>query len=72
MPGPLQTLAAWNPVTTLADALRIQFGNPNAPVQPGDPWSIAHPVTYTWLWVTAIIAVCAPLAVRTYRRTVEA
>ena len=72
MPGPLQTLAAWNPVTTLADALRIQFGNPNAPVQPGDPWYIAHPVTYTWLWVTAIIAVCAPLAVRTYRRTVEA
>lgn len=71
MPGPLQTVAAWNPVTTLADALRIQFGNPNTPVQPGDPWSVAHPITYTWICVVFVVAVCAPLAVRSYRRSVE-
>jgi hypothetical protein len=62
MPGPLRAFAAWNPVTTLSDALRELFGNPNTPVEPGDPWSIAHPVAYTWIWVVAIIAVCAPLA----------
>ena len=28
-------------------SLRELFGNPNTPVQPGDPWSIAHPVAYT-------------------------
>ena len=71
MPGPLQTVAAWNPVTTLADALRELFGNPNVPVEPGDPWSVAHPVAYTWLWIVGIVVVCAPLAVRAYRRSVE-
>ena len=41
MPGVLKTFAEWNPVTTLADAVRIAFGNPNTPLQPGDPWSIS-------------------------------
>ncbi len=71
MPEPLRTFAAWNPVTTLSDALRELFGNPNVPVQPGDPWSIAHPVAYTWLWIVGIIVVCAPLAVRTYQRSID-
>jgi ABC transporter DrrB family efflux protein len=71
MPGPLQTFAEWNPVTTLADALRIQFGNPNTPPMPGDPWSIAHPVAYTVIWIVAIVVVCAPLAVRAYQRSIE-
>ncbi len=68
MPGPLKTVAAWNPVTTLSDALRELFGNPNTPVQPGDPWSIAHPVAYSWLWVVGLVAICAPLAVRAYQK----
>ncbi|MBX3284009.1 MAG: ABC transporter permease [Actinobacteria bacterium] len=70
MPGPLKVVAQWNPVTTLADGLRELFGNPNTPVQPGDPWSIAHPVAYTWLWVVGLVVVCAPLAVRAYQRSI--
>jgi ABC-2 type transport system permease protein len=70
MPGPLQTVAQWNPVTTLSDALRELFGNPNTPVQPGDPWPVAHPVAYTWLWIVGIVVVCAPLAVRVWSRTI--
>ncbi len=70
MPGPLQAIAAWNPVTTLADAVRIHFGNPNTPIQPGDPWSIAHPTAYTVIWIVLIVAVCAPLSVRLYQRSV--
>jgi ABC-2 type transport system permease protein len=70
MPGPLQAFAEWNPITTLSDALRELFGNPNTPVQPGDPWSIANPVAYTWIWVVAIIVVCAPVAVRAYSRSI--
>jgi ABC-2 type transport system permease protein len=70
MPGPLKTIAEWNPVTTLSDALRELFGNPNTPVQAGDPWSIANPVAYTWIWVVVIVAVCAPLAVRAYSRSI--
>ena len=71
MPDPLRTVAAWNPVTTLADAIRVQFGNPHTPPAPGDPWSTAHPVAYTLLWAAALVAVCAPLAVRAYSRSVS-
>ena len=70
MPEPLRTFAAWNPTTTLSDALRELFGNPNTPVQPGDPWSVAHPVAYTWIWVVGIVVICAPLAVRAYQRSI--
>ncbi len=71
MPGPLQVVAEWNPVTTLADALRILFGNPNTPVLPGDPWSIRHPIAYTVIWIVGIVLVCAPLAVRAYDRSIS-
>jgi ABC transporter DrrB family efflux protein len=69
MPDALQGFAAWNPVTTLSDALRELFGNPNTPTKPSDPWPIAHPVAYTWIWVIGIIVVCAPLAVRAFKRS---
>jgi ABC-2 type transport system permease protein len=70
MPGPLKAVAQWNPITTLSDALRELFGNPNTPVQPGDPWSIAHPVAYTVIWIVGIVVVCTPLAVRLYSRSI--
>ncbi|QXC59843.1 ABC transporter permease [Aquihabitans sp. G128] len=70
LPEPLRTFAAWNPTTTLSDGLRELFGNPNTPVKPGDPWSVAHPVAYTWIWVIGVVAVCAPLAVRAYQRSI--
>ena len=70
MPGVLRWVAEWNPVTAVADAARIQFGNPNTPTGPGDPWSIAHPMAYSWIWVVGIIVVCAPFAVRVYKRSV--
>lgn len=70
MPSVLQTIAEWNPVTTLADSLRIQFGNPNTPTTPGDPWPTHHPVAYTSLWIIGLVVVCAPLAVRAYRRSI--
>ena len=70
MPGPLKVVAEWNPITTLSDALRELFGNPNTPTTAGDPWSIANPVAYTWLWIIGIVVVCAPIAVRLYSRTI--
>jgi ABC-2 type transport system permease protein len=71
MPAALRTIAEWNPVTALANSARLQFGNPMAEVAPGDPWSIAHPVAYSVIWIVLIVAVCAPLAVRTYQRSVQ-
>ncbi|MDA0302348.1 MAG: ABC transporter permease [Chloroflexi bacterium] len=69
MPGALRVFAEWNPVTTLADAVRILFGNPNTPIQPGDPWSIAHPIAYSVIWIVGIVVVSAPLAVRAYEKS---
>ncbi len=71
MPGPLKAVAQWNPTTTLSDALRQLFGNPNTPIEPGDPWSISHPIAYTWIWVVGVVIVCAPLAVRAYQRSIN-
>ena len=70
MPRGLRIVAEWNPVTALSDAARMQFGNPNTPPMPDDPWSIAHPVAYSLIWIVGIIVVCAPLAVRAYKRSV--
>jgi ABC-2 type transport system permease protein len=70
MPGFLQTIAEWNPVTALADAVRILFGNPNTPPVPGDPWPIANPIAYSVIWVVGIVLLCAPLAVRAYDRSI--
>ena len=71
MPGVLRVIAEWNPVTTLSDAVRVQFGNPNTPILPDDPWSIAHPLAYSLIWIIAIVVISAPLAVRAYERSLS-
>lgn len=70
MPEPLRTIAQWNPTSSLSDALRVLFDNPNTPPVPSDPWPIQHPIAYTWLWVVGLVLVVAPLAVRVYRRSI--
>ena len=69
MPRFLRIAAQWNPVTTLSDTARIQFGNPNTPILPTDPWSIAHPLAYSIIWIVAIVLISAPLAVRAYEKS---
>ena len=70
LPGVLRTVAEWNPVTTMAESLRQLFGNPSGEFGSDPPWSLDHPIAYTVLWIIAIVAVCAPLAIRAYQRTV--
>ncbi|MEV4005762.1 ABC transporter permease [Actinomadura sp. NPDC049753] len=66
MPKVLQVIAEWNPVSALTAACRELFGNPGAPA--GDPaWPLAHPVPATIGWALLLLAVFAPLSVRTYR-----
>ncbi len=43
----------------------------NTPTAPGDPWSIAHPMAYSAIWILGIVAVCAPPAVRAYQRSID-
>jgi ABC-2 type transport system permease protein len=69
LPGPLHAIASWNPITTVADACRKLFGNPNPPNLPVTTgWSADHAAVYSVLAAVAIIAVFLPLAVNRYRR----
>ena len=71
LPGVLRTFAEWNPVTSLANSLRVLFGNPHDAPAPGAAWPLHHPVLYTLIACAVIIAVCAPLAVSRYQKSIE-
>lgn len=71
MPTVVRTIANWNPTSTLANAVRVRFGNPVSQGRAGDPWPLAHPMAYTVMWIVGIIVVCAPLAIRLYQRSIS-
>ncbi|MBV9381338.1 MAG: ABC transporter permease [Streptosporangiaceae bacterium] len=67
MPGWLQPVAEWNPMSALAAACRHLFGNPN-PAAAVHAWPMQHPQLAVIAWSVAMLVVFAPLAVRLYRR----
>lgn len=68
LPGPLQTLAEWNPVSAVTQNARVMFGNLPADLPPPEAWSLRHPVAYSLIWIAIILAIFIPLASRTYAR----
>ncbi len=68
LPGPLKTIAEWNPVSSLTQAARELFGNTGPGGTTSDAWSLQHPVLYTVIWSALILVVFVPLAVRQYKR----
>ena len=67
LPGPLKTFAEWNPVSSVAQAVREAFGNTGSLPKP-EVWSLAHPVAYTLVWVAIILAIFVPLSVRQFNK----
>ncbi|HVX21480.1 MAG TPA: ABC transporter permease [Acidimicrobiales bacterium] len=67
MPGWLQAIANWNPVSAVTAAVRTLFGNPNPSAHVG-AWPMQHPIEAALLWSVAILVVFAPLAAHLYRR----
>ena len=67
MPGWLQAVANWNPLSALAAACRHLFGNPN-PAASVQVWPMQHPELAVVGWAVLMLAVFAPLAVHLYRR----
>jgi ABC transporter DrrB family efflux protein len=65
LPGWLEPVAEWNPVSALTASLRDLWGNPNPYVADGFP--AEHPILLTLIWFAVIVAVFAPLGVRKYR-----
>ena len=67
MPGWLQAVADWNPVSVLASACRQLLGNPD-PAAAIQSWPMQHPELASALWSLALLAVMAPLTVWLYVR----
>ncbi len=65
LPGWLQPVVDWNPLSAVVAACRDLFGNPNPFV--GDAWPMQNPVLASVLWIIVITAVFAPLAIRKYK-----
>ena len=47
LPGVLRTIAEWNPVTAMSEALRELFGNPQGDFGADPPWPLEHPAAYS-------------------------
>ncbi|MDQ3716386.1 MAG: ABC transporter permease [Actinomycetota bacterium] len=67
LPGWLQPVADWNPVSAITAALRELWGNPNPFATNSFPSE--HPIILNLIWTAVFIAVFAPLGVRRYRAT---
>jgi ABC transporter DrrB family efflux protein len=67
MPRWLRVIAEWNPVSSLAQAMRELWGN-GPPAPPEAQLPLHHPVLSTILWSLAMTAVIAPFALRAYAR----
>jgi len=69
MPGWLQAVANWNPMSAIASACRVLFGGPN-PAATIHAWPMQHPELAVIIWSAGLIVVFAPTAVALYRRKV--
>jgi ABC transporter DrrB family efflux protein len=63
----LRVIAEWNPVSSLAQAMRELWGN-GPPAPPDAQLPLHHPVLATILWSLALTAMFAPFALRAYAR----
>jgi ABC-2 type transport system permease protein len=66
MPGWLQTVATWNPVTANVAAARQLFGNGSLTTSDAVP--LTHPIPVSLFWSFLILAIFIPIAVRKYAR----
>lgn len=65
LPGWLQALAEWNPVSAVSEACRQLWGNTGAVTSGSYP--VEHPVTVSLISIGLLIAVLVPLSLRVYR-----
>jgi ABC transporter DrrB family efflux protein len=67
MPGWLQDIADWNPVSAVTAGARHLFGNPN-PSATVAAWPMQHPVEAALIWSVVLLAIAAPLASYLFKR----
>ncbi|NYG57749.1 ABC transporter DrrB family efflux protein [Nocardioides daedukensis] len=70
MPSWLRTIAEWNPISALVQAVRELWGNAG-PVADDASLPLQHPVLTTLIWTVGLTVVVAPLAIRTFRKRTQ-
>ncbi|MGK8488754.1 ABC transporter permease [Nocardia asiatica] len=69
LPGPLRTIAEWNPITAVSAAGRKLFDNDSPPsFVPPSGWAADHCVEYAVACSVAILVLAVPLALLRYRK----
>ena len=67
MPGWLQAITTWNPVSTVVAGTCVLWGNPN-PSGTIRAWPMQHPVEAALTWSVIILAAAAPAAALFFKR----
>lgn len=67
MPGWLGAIAAWNPVSSTATAIRQLFETPGLEVFSGGHWIESHAVAAAVIWPAALMLLFIPLAIRQFQ-----
>ncbi|MFC7406573.1 ABC transporter permease [Georgenia alba] len=67
MPGWLGAVAAWNPVSSTAGAIRELFHTPGVDAAAGGYWIAEHAIGGALVWPAVIMAIFLPLAVRQFQ-----
>ncbi len=65
LPTRRQPVAEWNPFSAITQSVRELFGNPVAST---GSWPSENPFLLSVIWIVLLVAVFAPLGVRTYNR----
>ncbi len=72
MPTWLRTIAEWNPMSSLVQALRVLWGGNGPEFGPGSALPLQYPVISTIIWAVALTLIFAPFALRAYnKRTID-
>ncbi|WP_446665160.1 ABC transporter permease [Flexivirga sp. B27] len=81
MPSVLKDIAGWNPVSTITQSARENFGNLYAMQAPGQThaqvdkqtaytWALQHPDLYTLGWTLVLLVVFVPFTTAAYKKAV--
>jgi ABC-type multidrug transport system permease subunit len=71
LPAGLKTVAEWNPVSALVQAVRELFGNVSPQMPVPDAWPLQHPVLATVGWIVVLLVVFVPMANHRYKKAVS-
>lgn len=71
MPTVLRTIAEWNPVSALTQAVRNLFGNTNPAMPTPQAWPLQNPILASLLWIALMLVVFVPFAIHRYKKAVS-